>query len=126
MDSFYWDSLSRTERGLFYNRYRSMATYLLEASSTLTLDEIEAMNTMTSEMHLPDQLGLLGIGIEKEMKVLYALLKARDSIVDYAFQDTCISLYVCKQDLADWKRLIDEQEFPEASVTAIEIFTAVR
>jgi hypothetical protein len=90
-----------------------MATYLLEASSTLTLDETEAMNTMTSEMHLPDRLGLLGTGIEIEMKILYSLLKARDSIVYYAFQDTCISLYVCKQHLTEWKKKIEEQEFPE-------------
>jgi hypothetical protein len=90
-----------------------MATYLLESSSTLTLDEVEALYNMTNEMGLPDRIGLLGVSIEKEMKVLYALLKARDSIVYYAFQDTCISLYECRQDLNEWKKLVQEQEFPE-------------
>lgn len=73
------------------------------------------MATMARDMHLSDRIGLLGVGVEKEMNVLYSLLKARDSIVDYAFQDSCISLYVCKQDLTDWKKLIEEQEFPEVS-----------
>ncbi|KAI8576586.1 hypothetical protein K450DRAFT_256332 [Umbelopsis ramanniana AG] len=95
--------------------YRSMATYLLESSSTLTLDEVEALYNMTNEMGLPDRIGLLGVSIEKEMNVLYALLKARDSIVYYAFQDTCISLYECRQDLNEWKKLVQEQEFPEKS-----------
>ncbi|CAM0138407.1 hypothetical protein VKS41_002958 [Umbelopsis sp. WA50703] len=95
--------------------YRSMATYLLESSSTLSLKEIENMATKTHEMHLGDRIGLLGVGVEKEMNVLHSLLKARDSVIDYAFQDTCISLYVCKQDLIEWKKLIEEQEFPEKS-----------
>ncbi|KAG2182521.1 hypothetical protein INT43_007452 [Umbelopsis isabellina] len=95
--------------------YRSMATYLLESSSTLSLEEIEKMATMARDMHLSDKIGLLGVGVEKEMNVLYSLLKARDAIVDYAFQDSCISLFVCKQDLTDWKKLIEEQEFPEKS-----------
>jgi hypothetical protein len=92
-----------------------MATYLLESSSTLSLKEIENMATKTHEMHLGDRIGLLGVGVEKEMNVLHSLLKARDSVIDYAFQDTCISLYVCKQDLIEWKKLIEEQEFPEVN-----------
>jgi hypothetical protein len=102
-----------------------MATYLLEASSTLTLEEIEKIATMASEMHLGDRIGLLGTGIEKEMKILHALLQARDSIVNYAFQDTCISLYICKQDLMEWKRLVEEQEFPEVRFFVFNTFACI-
>ncbi|KAI8137010.1 hypothetical protein BJV82DRAFT_637199 [Fennellomyces sp. T-0311] len=64
-----------------------------------------------------DRLGLLGLGVAKEISILRSLLKARQAIIDYAFQDACIALFTCKQDLNDWKVACQEQDYAEKSNT---------
>ncbi|KAI8885595.1 hypothetical protein K501DRAFT_245533, partial [Backusella circina FSU 941] len=64
---------------------------------------------------LGNHLDILGIGVEKEINILTSFLRARKAIVDYAFQDACIALYTSKQDLMEWKKLCQEQDYPEKS-----------
>jgi hypothetical protein len=65
---------------------------------------------------LGNHLDILGVGVEKEINILTSLLRARKAIVDYAFQDACIALYTSKQDLMEWKRLCQEQDYPEVKI----------
>ncbi|KAI8371628.1 uncharacterized protein BYT42DRAFT_622723 [Radiomyces spectabilis] len=65
------------------------------------------------QVELKENLLLLGTAVEREMNILQSLLKARDAIISYAFQDTCIALFLCKQELNDWKRECQAQDYPE-------------
>jgi hypothetical protein len=44
---------------------------------------------------------------------LTCLLRARTAITNYAFQDVCIALFQAKQDLTEWKRMCQEQDYAE-------------
>ena len=71
---------------------------------------------------LGNHLDILGVGVEKEINILTSLLRARKAIVDYAFQDASIALYTSKQDLMEWKRLCQEQDYTEVNHFIILIY----
>lgn len=73
-------------------------------------------------LHLEKHLSILGLGVEKEIKILTMLIKARKAITNYAFQDACIALYSSKQDLLEWKQACKEQNYPEVKLKTEDYF----
>ncbi|KAI9251877.1 hypothetical protein BDA99DRAFT_548449 [Phascolomyces articulosus] len=84
------------------------------------LKDLESLEQKQQRWHEQDHLGLLGLGVVKEIRILHALLKARQAIIDYAFQDACIALFHCKQNLNEWKMACQEQEDEEKSNTTTQ------
>ncbi|KAI9303799.1 hypothetical protein BJ944DRAFT_164794 [Cunninghamella echinulata] len=66
-------------------------------------------------INITKRLGFLGLGIKKEIQILTKLLQSRKDIINYAFQDACMDLFVCKQELMDWKSQCHTQDYPEKS-----------
>ncbi|KAL9544756.1 hypothetical protein MBANPS3_007463 [Mucor bainieri] len=97
------------------NLYQSILAQSIKGEFDEILVEMEAIQKRTMELHLHKDLALLGLGVEKEMNILTCLMRARTAITNYAFQDACIALYQTRQDLTDWKRLCQEQDYPEKS-----------
>lgn len=64
-------------------------------------------------MQLDKRLGLLGQGVVREIRVLGWLLRARQWIDQYAFQDACITLFQCKQELVHWKKACQQVDYLE-------------
>ncbi|KAG0173520.1 hypothetical protein DFQ28_008208 [Apophysomyces sp. BC1034] len=93
------------------NIYQSIAAQ----SSEAVTEDLTLLSETCEKAQLDERLNLLGIGVQKEINILSLLLKAREAIKDYAFQDTCIALFMCKQDLTEWKRLCQLQDFPKKS-----------
>lgn len=79
------------------------------------LTEMELVQQKTNDMNLENDLSVLGLGVQKEINILTCILRARRAISNYAFQDACIALYQTKHDLSDWKRICQEQDYPEVS-----------
>ena len=77
------------------------------------LKDLETLEQQAKVCCDDNRLGLLGLGVAKEIRILQTLLKARQAIADYAFQDACIALFTCKQDLHDWKTSCQEQDYEE-------------
>ncbi|KAL0086775.1 hypothetical protein F4703DRAFT_1848566 [Phycomyces blakesleeanus] len=102
-------------RQLLISIYHSMATQTTPSGTEAMIQELLLLSNLCTESSLPDHLYILGLGVEKEINILLSLLRARTAIVNYAFQDACISLFVCKQDLSDWKSTCEEQDFLEKS-----------
>ncbi|OBZ90722.1 hypothetical protein A0J61_01225 [Choanephora cucurbitarum] len=84
------------------------------------LKEVEIVQAKMEDMNLSSSLLLLGVGLEKEIHVLYCILKARTSVTNYSLQDTCIALYKGKQGLAEWKKICQEQDYPEKTSSKAE------
>ncbi|CAO3640223.1 unnamed protein product [Mucor fragilis] len=97
------------------NLYQSILAQSIKGEFDSILIEMESIQKRTVELNLQKDLALLGLGVEKEMSILTCLIRARTAITNYAFQDACIALYQTKQDLTDWKRLCQEQDYPEKS-----------
>lgn len=97
------------------NLYQSILAQSIKGEFDEILVEMESIQKKTMELNLQKDLALLGLGVEKEINILTCLIRARTAITNYAFQDACIALYQTKQDLTDWKRLCQEQDYPEKS-----------
>lgn len=97
------------------NLYQSILAQSIKGEFGEILVEMESIRKKAMELNLQKELALLGLGVEKEISILTCLIRARTAITNYAFQDTCIALYQTKQDLTDWKRLCQEQDYPEKS-----------
>ncbi|KAF7725583.1 hypothetical protein EC973_009538 [Apophysomyces ossiformis] len=82
-------------------------------SSENTTNDLMMLLKACEKAQLDRRLNLLGVGVQKEINILSLLLKAREAVTNYAFQDTCIALFICKQDLTEWKRLCQAQDFPK-------------
>lgn len=95
------------------NLYQSILAQSTRGEFDLILKEMEAVQQKTISLNLQKDLLLLGLGVEKEINILTYLLRARTAITNYAFQDACIGLFQSKQDLSDWKRVCQEQDYPE-------------
>jgi hypothetical protein len=95
------------------NLYQAILAQSVKGEFDLILEEMEALQQRTSELDLQKDLCVLGLGVEREINILTCLLRARTAITRYAFQDTCIALYQTRQDLLDWKRICQEQDYPE-------------
>ncbi|KAI8647812.1 hypothetical protein BD408DRAFT_1684 [Parasitella parasitica] len=95
--------------------YQSILAQSIKGEFGDILVEIEAMQKKTVELVLHKDLALLGLGLEKEINILTCVIRARTAITNYAFQDACMALYQTKQDLSDWKRLCQEQDYPDKS-----------
>lgn len=98
------------------NLYQDILAQSVKGEFDLILEETEALQQRASEMDLQKDLCILGLGVEKEISILTCLLRARTAITRYAFQDTCIALYQTRQDLLDWKRICQEQDYPEVNI----------
>ena len=103
----------------FAFRYRSIANNLLHTTATKLYGELANVRSTCDGVQLGERLDLFGLGIEKEVIILETLIKARDAITAYAFQDACIYLFSCKQELTEWKKLCEEQDFPEVCYISI-------
>ncbi|KAI8987183.1 hypothetical protein BDB01DRAFT_784917 [Pilobolus umbonatus] len=95
--------------------YQSILAQSIKGEFQDILIELESVQKRTIADCLGADLGILGIGVEKEINILTSLLKARTAIMNYAFQDSCILLYSSKQELTEWKRACQEQDYPEKS-----------
>ncbi|KAI9021479.1 hypothetical protein CLU79DRAFT_753503 [Phycomyces nitens] len=102
-------------RQLLITIYHSLATQTTHSVTETMIQELVFLGSLCTESSLPKHLDILGLGVEKEINILLSLLKARTAIINYAFQDACISLFVCKQDINDWKTICEEQDFLEKS-----------
>ena len=81
----------------------------------MVLKDLETLEQQAEACCNHNRLGLLGLGVAKEIRILQNLLNARQAIVNYAFQDACIALFTCKQALRDWKVACQEQEYEEVN-----------
>ncbi|KAI9283263.1 hypothetical protein BY458DRAFT_583122 [Sporodiniella umbellata] len=97
------------------NIYQSILAQSIKGDFNEILSDLEAIENKVKELKLERNLLVLGLGVEKEIKVLTMLIKARKAITDYAFQDSCIALYSSKLDLSEWKQVCKEQDYPEKS-----------
>jgi hypothetical protein len=71
------------------NVYQAILAQSTKGEFDNILTELEQIEKTMFD--LERDLCILGLGIKKEINVLLMLLKARTSITNYAFQDTCIS-----------------------------------
>ncbi|CAO3692564.1 unnamed protein product [Rhizopus stolonifer] len=97
------------------NIYQAILAQSIKGDFDDILSDLEAIEKKVQDLHLSKDLSILGLGVEKEIKVLIMLIKARKAITDYAFQDACIALYSSKLDLMEWKQACKEQSYPEKS-----------
>lgn len=97
------------------NIYQSILAQSTKGDFEKVLREIESLQKSTTELALHQDLLVLGLGVEKEINILTNLLRARTAISNYAFQDACITLFQAKQDITEWKRVCQEQDYPEKS-----------
>ncbi|KAL1933732.1 hypothetical protein VTP01DRAFT_7822 [Rhizomucor pusillus] len=86
--------------------------------SSIYQELVELGDTCEQSIQRYNELGLLGQGIVREIRILQQLFRAAQAIVDYAFQDSCIALFTCKQDLTDWKKACQQQNFAEKTVAS--------
>lgn len=98
-------------QSILHVRYQSIGAQA--PPTTIYQELLELGNTCQQSTQLCDELGLLGQGVVREIRILQHLFRARQAIVDYAFQDSCIALFTCKQDLNDWKKVCQDQNFAE-------------
>ncbi|KAJ8656398.1 hypothetical protein O0I10_007966 [Lichtheimia ornata] len=92
--------------------YQAIGAAQHPSTFTTILRDLESCK-QTYESMDSDRLGLLGLGIRKEICILQSLLKARQAIIDYAFQESCMAVFVCKQQLNDWKVACQNQDYAE-------------
>ncbi|KAI7901572.1 uncharacterized protein BX663DRAFT_513327 [Cokeromyces recurvatus] len=97
------------------NLYQAILAQSMKGEFDEILKELESVQEKMMEMNLQKDLDILGLGIEKEIGILTCILRARLAITNYAFQDACIALFQTKQDLYEWKRICQEQDYPEKS-----------
>ncbi|KAI9363751.1 hypothetical protein BD770DRAFT_380362 [Pilaira anomala] len=97
------------------NLYQAILAQSTKGEFDAILQDMEAVQKKTIDLNLQKDLSILGLGVEKEIKILTCLLRARAAITNYAFQDACIALFQTKQDLTEWKRMCQEQDYPEKS-----------
>lgn len=95
------------------NLYQAILAQSIKGEFDEILNDMELLQIKTLALNLPKDLSVLGIGVEKEIKILTCLLRARTAITNYAFQDACIALFQLKGDLTEWKRVCQEQDYPE-------------
>lgn len=95
------------------NLYQAILAQSTKGEFDAILQDMEAVQKKTIDLNLQKDLSILGLGVEKEIKILTCLLRARTAITNYAFQDACIALFQTKQDLTEWKRMCQEQDYPE-------------
>ncbi|KAI7871749.1 hypothetical protein BDF14DRAFT_1758571 [Spinellus fusiger] len=100
--------------------YQSMAAQSNYTATTSMIKELVSIDIAYKEACIGDTLDLLGTGIEKEISILLSLLRARIAVIDYAFQDACIALFVAKQDIYHWKMLCEEQDYLEKTLLSHE------
>ncbi|ORZ01051.1 hypothetical protein BCR43DRAFT_529730 [Syncephalastrum racemosum] len=79
--------------------YQGVAAQTTMAHETI-LDELDSLRNDTSFDY--ERMKLLG--------------QARQAITDYAFQDACMSLFQCKQELGKWKSLCQSQDYIDKSI----------
>lgn len=96
------------------SRYQAIGAAQHPSTFATVLQDLETCK-QTYESMDSDRLGLLGLGIRKEICILQSLLKARQAIIDYAFQESCMAVFVCKQQLNDWKVACQNQDYAEVS-----------
>ncbi|KAG2198077.1 hypothetical protein INT47_011912 [Mucor saturninus] len=99
------------------NLYQAILAQSIKGEFDEILNDMEALQTKTLDLNLSKNLSVLGVGVEKEIKILTCLLRARTAITNYAFQEACIALFQLKGDLTEWKRICQEQDYPEKSST---------
>lgn len=97
------------------NIYQAILAQSTKGEFDEVLKEMESLQQRTKELDLKKDLLVLGLGLEKEIHILTSLLRAKTAITNYAFQDSCITLFEAKQDLTEWKRVCQEQDYPEKS-----------
>ncbi|KAG0910250.1 hypothetical protein G6F63_008491 [Rhizopus arrhizus] len=97
------------------NIYQAILAQSIKGDFEDILADLEVLERKIVNLHLEKHLSILGLGVEKEIKILTMLIKARKAITNYAFQDACIALYSSKQDLLEWKQACKEQNYPESS-----------
>ncbi|KAG1462421.1 hypothetical protein G6F46_002887 [Rhizopus delemar] len=97
------------------NIYQAILAQSIKGDFEDILADLEMLERKIVNLHLEKHLSILGLGVEKEIKILTMLIKARKAITNYAFQDACIALYSSKQDLLEWKQACKEQNYPESS-----------
>lgn len=97
------------------NIYQAILAQSTRGDFDEVLKEMESLQQRTKELDLEKDLLVLGLGVEKEINILTSLLRAKTAITNYAFQDSCITLFEAKQDLTEWKRVCQEQDYPEKS-----------
>lgn len=95
-------------------RYQAIGAAQHPSTFTTILHDLENCKQTYDSME-SDRLGLLGLGISKEICILQSLLKARQAIIDYAFQESCMAVFVCKQQLNEWKAACQNQDYAEVS-----------
>lgn len=101
------------------NLYQAILAQSTKGEFDDILSDMELVQQKTEEMNLKKNLSVLGLGVEKEINILTCILRARQAITNYAFQDACIALYQIKHDISDWKRICQEQDYPEVSTKHI-------
>lgn len=104
------------------NLYQAILAQSIKGEFDEILKEMELVQKRTIELNLQKDLSVLGLGVEKEIKILTCLLRARTAITNYAFQDACIALFQSKQDLTEWKRICQEQDYPEVLYKSFVVY----
>lgn len=99
------------------NLYQAILAQSSKGEFDEILTDMELVQQKTQDMELEKDLDVLGLGVQKEINILTFILRARKAITNYAFQDACIALYQVKQYLSDWKRICQEQDYPEVIYT---------
>ncbi|CAO3627831.1 unnamed protein product [Cunninghamella echinulata] len=104
-----------TLRQNLINVYQHIVSPSTKSPTVDILCELQTMMITVEQTEITKRLGFLGFGIKKEIQILTKLLQSRKDIINYAFQDACMDLFVCKQELMDWKSQCHTQDYPEKS-----------
>ncbi|RHZ81932.1 hypothetical protein Glove_116g37 [Diversispora epigaea] len=95
--------------------YRAISTHFSNFNSDYIIDEIEAYKEKAENFKLVENLGPLGIGVERELTILRYLFIAQKAITAYDFKNSTIFLYNAKSYLSSWKEICSQQVYSEKS-----------
>ncbi|KAG0234408.1 hypothetical protein BGW42_006618 [Actinomortierella wolfii] len=102
-------------------RMATIEIYRLLASSTVEIDvlkilpEAEVARLMYDSASAELRSTVLGIGVQHEIEILRNGLLTDKAIVEYDLQRSAAHLHLAKTLLADWRKLVVEQEYAEKS-----------
>ncbi|KAK9695180.1 hypothetical protein K7432_013113 [Basidiobolus ranarum] len=86
------------------NIYRSLSGDPAGIKYEAILENILIVQANLKRMHLEDSLGLLALGLRKELNMLYNIFKAQIALSEYNFKRSTVSLYTAKSELHEWKK----------------------
>ncbi|KAI8064389.1 hypothetical protein BC940DRAFT_306133 [Gongronella butleri] len=93
----------------------------LAASHTTALPLLLTDLEHFARLPVSEPLDFLGYSVDREVEIMTKLLQVSVAITDYAFQDACINVYLCRRALNDWKTQCDAQDYPEKTPMNQEI-----